>query len=527
MPNPGPAGSTFDPNTPVLGGHLSFYDVLGFGISAYSNGPNGPQIVLEPGVGEGGSAWIGTLPGSQVPTQPGFQASSTFNIMDGAIRGSGSLSVPFSQLGSPGQWTMSGNAGFGIDNTILPNIRGGFVGSWDNGIQWGPTQYSLTNNIFSSGAQFKGTVRIPIPLNLDTPVPLNDGVVEHIVPQGEGTAATWYSRDVSNLGLPMGNGNTFTVNPDGSVTTHTPTADVTLYGQGWQSAQGDQSSSTGSAGMGTLTHQLLDPVTGQPSDQWTWHGQDGSTIARNGSNGQTTQTTPDGWQITNNNGQLSYTAPDGSSVWTTNTGAVVKSDNSVAITWNSDGSTDLTFFSPIGDGIPVTIHNPDPSQFSGIDMTRPTIPGGDAAFGHDTTSHNGIGDYNNQTSSSNTSAPSSPPAPVDTTPPAPVDVTPPPAPVDITPPAAPVDVTPPPAPVDITPPAAPVDITPPPAPFDITPPPAPVDIMPPVPVDTTPPAPVDTPPPAPVDITPPPAPVDITPPAAPVDVTPPPAPVDV
>src|SRR5262249_18385839 len=77
-PNPVPPPTVFDPSKPVFGAHLSFYDILGLGGTFYSNGPNGPVIVLEPGAGAGGSAWVGAVPGTQVPTNPSLQGSTTY-----------------------------------------------------------------------------------------------------------------------------------------------------------------------------------------------------------------------------------------------------------------------------------------------------------------------------------------------------------------------------------------------------------------------------------------------------------------
>ena len=83
-----------------------------------------------------------------------------------------------------------------------------------------------------------------------------------ISPTGaEGPPAMTATRDVSNLGYPDGNGNTVTVNPDGSFTVHTPTSDVTTFGPYYLSQNGLDSSQGG-----TLTHTLIDPQrsAGQP-----------------------------------------------------------------------------------------------------------------------------------------------------------------------------------------------------------------------------------------------------------------------
>lgn len=97
----------------------------------------------------------------------------------------------------------------------------------------GPTggvQYSVTNQLFNVTDQAKLAVRIPIPLpNPSQTLPADANGGSDVITQtgGEGPPAITATRDVSSMGYPDGNGNTVTVNPDGSYTVHSPTGEAT------------------------------------------------------------------------------------------------------------------------------------------------------------------------------------------------------------------------------------------------------------------------------------------------------------
>src|SRR5262249_55066905 len=155
----------------------------------------------------------------------------------------------------------------------------------------GGVQLSGTNQLFENTDQLKAAVRVPIPLpNPEVTLPTDaNGVTQTIIPNGEGPAISLFNRDVGPLGCPDGRGNTVTVDGQGSVTRHTPTSDVTTFGQAFASQQGNGATPPPS---GTLTHQLIDG-SGQRTDQYTWQGGDGSQFTRD-SDGTLNTTQADG-----------------------------------------------------------------------------------------------------------------------------------------------------------------------------------------------------------------------------------------
>ena len=130
----------------------------------------------------------------------------------------------------------------------------------------GPTggvQYSGTNQLFDATDQVKLAIRVPIPLPdlTQTTPPDSNGVSDVITPTGaEGPPAISATRNVSNLGYPDWQGDTVTLNPDGSYTDSYPT--VTSPISVPTSSQNGLDQSQG----GTLTHQLIDTL-GQRTDQ--------------------------------------------------------------------------------------------------------------------------------------------------------------------------------------------------------------------------------------------------------------------
>jgi hypothetical protein len=93
-----------------------------------------------------------------------------------------------------------------------------------------------------------------------------------VIQPGDGTVAFETARDVNlPTSYPTGDGNTVTVNADGSLATHHPTSDVGKFGDA-----GLQENGLPDGWCGTLTDQLID--NGQCTDQCTWQGNDGSVI---------------------------------------------------------------------------------------------------------------------------------------------------------------------------------------------------------------------------------------------------------
>ncbi len=487
------------------------------------------------GIGFGPSVSANAGSNVNVPNAPQLQLGFTGGDQIGDIgyRGSGSVTVPLNDP-SLNNTNVGGNFGFNVPgspslqnipgtNIPLTNLRVSGNYSPAAGLTGG-FQYSGTNQLFDVGDQVKLAVRVPIPLpNLtQTTPPDSNGVSELITPTGEGPPSVIATRDVSNLGYPDGQGDTVTLNPDGSYTLHTPTSDVTNFGPNYAQQNGLDSSQGGS-----LTHQLIDTM-GQQTDQWTWKGNDGTTVTQTPS-GTLTQTNPNGTTIQqSNSGVVTQTNSDGSTVsYDPSTGNITSSDGhwfgtsttfypdgSVSQTspagttmWDSSGAGTMIPNSLDGPGFPISTSEPAP--------TAPAIPNGISLPHNPSAPASNNQSSNTDTTNTDVSNTAPAPAPTDTTPaPAPTDSTPAPAPTDTTPAPAPTDTTPAPTPTDTTPAPAPTDSTPAPAPVDTTPAPAPVDTTP-APVDTTP-APIDTTP-APIDTTP--APIDTTP-IAPIDTTP-------
>jgi len=510
VPNPTP---TTNAGTGGVSVGASYYDGIGGGATLVVT-PQGAYIVPEIGIGFGPSVSAAAGSNVNVPNAPQLQLGFTGGDQIGPVgyRGSGTVTVPLNDS-SLQNTNVGGSFGFNVPgSSSLTNIPGTSIpltnvrvsGNYSpaNGATGG-LQYSGTNQLFDATDQVKLAVRVPIPLpNLtQTTPPDANGVSDLITPTGpEGPPAMSATRNVSNLGYPDGQGNTVTLNPDGSYTVHTPTGDVTNFGPNYLSQNGlDQSQG------GTLTHQLIDTL-GQRTDQLTWKGSDGNTITQTPS-GTLTQTNQDGSTIQqSSSGVVTQTNPDGSTVsYDPSTGAIITSDGhwfgttttynrdgSVTQTnpsgttmWDSSGSGSTIVNSGDGFGFPMSTSDPKP--------TAPSIPPS-ISLPHDpnapapsTNGQQGNNDQQpgttdngttqlastttDQTGTDNSAAPTeiaSAPAPTDTTP----------APTDTTP--APTDTTP--APVDTTP----VDTNPVPAPIDIGPP---VDLAPPIdtsPVDTSP-----------------------------------------
>jgi hypothetical protein len=347
--------------TPTTGGTggvsvgASYYDGVGGGATLVVT-PQGAYIVPEIGIGFGPSVSAAAGSNVNVPNAPQLQLGFTGGDQIGPVgyRGSGTVTVPLNDP-SLQNTNVGGTVGFnlpGVATTVpgtsipLTNLR--LSGNYSPAA--GPTggvQYSGTNQLFDASDQVKLAIRDPIPLpdlTQQTPPDAN-GVSDLITPTGpEGPPAMSATRNVSNLGYPDGNGNTVTLNPDGSYTTHTSTGDVTTFGPNYLSQNGlDQSQG------GTLTHQLIDTL-GQRTDQLTWKGNDGSTITQTHS-GTLTQTNQDGSTIQqSSSGVVTQTNPDGSTVsYNPSTGAITTSDGhwfGTSTTFNQDGSVTQT--SPAG-----------------------------------------------------------------------------------------------------------------------------------------------------------------------------------
>jgi hypothetical protein len=586
--------------TPQSAGNLgmsvggSYYEGVGGG-ATYVATTNGNALVLEGGIGFGPSVSIQAGQNVTVPSGPSLQASTTVsNSLPGGLgyRGTVSASEPLSALNpdttSAGtlanDLSVSANAGLTVPGVNIPGLGG--TNTLRGSVTTNPFdmsgnsdalggQYSATRQFFNETDQTKLAVRVPIPL----PDPVmtsqadSNGVSDVTIPNGDAPPAMYATRSVDSLGYPDGNGNTVTLNNDGSYTLHTPNSDVTTYGPFYSQWTGNDPSQ-----QGTLTHQLIDPTTGQRTDTYTWSTNGSSPITQDSSgnvvqtlaNGSTVSQAPSGVVTqTNTDGTTVSYDPSSGTITQTTPGLFGTGLFGTTTTYNSDGT--VTQIGPTGtstwdssgqgismvnggDGFSVpTSAGPAPSAPSipqGVSLPHgPNSPSAPTPAGQSTTndssgqsSTNGPSDTSNSapapTPSTNTSTPTPAPAPTDnssnsTPAPAPTDNTPAPAPTDNTPTPAPVptDSTPAPAPTDSTPAPAPTDSTPAPAPTDNTPAPAPAptDSTPtPAPTDSTPtPAPTDnTPTPAPTDNTPTPAPTDNTPTPAPTDNTPTPAPTD-
>ena len=435
----------------------SYYDGVGGGATLVVT-PTGTYIVPEFGIGFGPSVSANAGSNVNVPNAPQLQLGFTGGDQIGDIgyRGSGSVTVPLNDP-SLNNTNVGGNFGFNVPgspslqnfpgtNVPLTNLRVSGNYSPAAGLTGG-FQYSGTNQLFDVGDQVKLAVRVPIPLpNLtQTTPPDSNGVSELITPTGEGPPSIIATRDVSNLGYPDGQGDTVTLNPDGSYTLHTPTSDVTNFGPYYQQQNGLDSSQGGS-----LTHQLIDTM-GQQTDQWTWKGNDGTTVTQSPS-GTLTQTNPNGTTIQqSSSGVVTQTNSDGSTVsYDPSSGNITSSDGhwfgatttfypdgSVSQTspagttmWDSSGSGTTIPNSLDGPGFPMSTSEPAPTAPSipnGISL--PHSPNAPATNNQSSNTDNSNTDNTNTDASNATPAPAPAPAPTDSTPaPAPTDSTPTPAP---------------------------------------------------------------------------------------------------
>ncbi|HEX4280139.1 MAG TPA: hypothetical protein VHZ27_05195, partial [Solirubrobacteraceae bacterium] len=349
VPNPTPATG----GTGGVSVGASYYEGVGGGATLVVT-PQGAYIVPEIGIGAGPSVSAAAGSNVNVPNAPQVQLGFTGGDQIGPVgyRGSATVTVP---LNDPSLQNTNVGANFGFNapgtssltnipgtNVPLTNLRVG--GNYSPAA--GPTggvQYSATNQLFDVGDQWKLAVRVPIPLPnpTQTTAPDSNGVSDVITPTGaEGPPAMSATRDVSNLGYPDGQGDTVTVNPDGSYTLHTPTSDVTNFGPYYQQQQGLDSSQGGQ-----LTHQLIDTL-GQRTDQWSWKGNDGSTVTQTPS-GTLTQSNQDGSTIQQStSGVVTQTNPDGSTVsYDPSTGNTTTSDGhwfGTTTTFYPDGSVSQT-----------------------------------------------------------------------------------------------------------------------------------------------------------------------------------------
>lgn len=255
---------------------------------------------------------------------------------------------------------------------------------------------------------------IPLPDLTQTTPPDANGVSDVITPTGaEGPPAISATRNVSNLGYPDGLGDTVTLNPDGSYTVHTSTADLTTFGPNYLNQQGLDSSQGG-----TLTHQLIDSL-GQRTDQYTWQGNDGSQITQSPS-GTLTQTNADGSSVSYDPSTGTITSSTGGWFGTTTTfnsnGTVTQTSPAGTTSWDSSGNGISTYNTGDGFGFPVSTSDPAP--------TASTIPQSIALpHGPNTpapTPNNQEGSTDNNTSTqapTDQTANNSPaPAPTDTSP---------------------------------------------------------------------------------------------------------------
>ena len=368
-PNPAPNNG----GTGGISAGASYYDGIGGGATLVAT-PQGAYIVPEFGIGFGPSVSVNAGSNVNVPNAPQLQFGGSYADQVGPVglRGSATITEPLNDLGDPNAINVGGNLGANLPGIPAGNLRA----SGNYSPAAGPTggvQYSVTNQLFNVTDQVKLAVRVPIPLPnpSQTLAPDANGVSDVITQTGgEGPPAMTASRDVSAMGYPDGNGNTVTVNPDGSYTVHTPTSDVTTFGPFYAQQQGLPDNSNG----GTLTHQLIDNL-GQRTDQLVFQGNNGIAVTQD-SSGNLTQTNPDGSVIKQTAaGVVTQTDPDGSSVsYDPSTGDITTSDGHLfgtTTTFNSNGS--VSQMSPAGSTIWDSSGNSQSfSSFDGIGLPVPS-----------------------------------------------------------------------------------------------------------------------------------------------------------
>jgi hypothetical protein len=353
----------------------------GGGVAFIATTNQGSALVISGGVGVGAQA---TLAAGENVTIPSFPLQLVGNL-GGSIDGgkaSATLTVPFTS-------SLSGT----IDNTSLnlafgANPFAGLRVSITCNAQGCSPAPGLQFNTANTGMSLDGGGTMYLALRATIPLPDNailgqadaNGVldvtipaVSQVDPGAPAFGQSFANRDLSQFAgasLPQwGPDGSFmgyvSSNADGSVTLHTATADVTTY-------QGS-----------VLIHQLIDPNTGQRTDQWIQQNcdpgcsgptttfdvatntvteantPDGSTVTRNLDTGVVTQTNQDGSTVIYNPQQSTLTTNDGGLVWgigaTTTTyhllpdgsvGSVTQTGPFTTTTWDSSGQA--TISSPLG-----------------------------------------------------------------------------------------------------------------------------------------------------------------------------------
>jgi hypothetical protein len=165
--------------------------------------------------------------------------------------------------------------------------------------------------------------------------------------------------------------NPVSANRDDPRTVHSPSSDLTQRGQG------------------TLIHTLIDAF-GQPTDHWSWMGDDGTLVTQTPS-GTMTESKPDGTVIQQSaSGVITQTNPDGSAVtYNPNTKTVSTTDGKgTRTTFHANGSIEQrsrglhAMWDAAGDGW--SLSRPDGLERSSpapAPPTKPAIPPSIAPLG--------------------------------------------------------------------------------------------------------------------------------------------------
>ena len=225
-----------------------------FGISAGASGclvvcggatfvatPQGNYIVPEVGFGVGGSVGVDAGPKVTAPEGPELQGSAAykFGLGPADIGGSGKVTVPLENP-SPGNISVEGNIGVANAPGPLKDLNIGGSYSYDKGPAGG-VGYDA-GPLFGLSEQTKGVVTYPIHLpDISQTLPPDANGVSDVITQtgAEGPPAMSATRTLP-AGYPDGKGDTVTLNPDGSFTVHTSTADVTTFGPNYLEPAGNR-----------------------------------------------------------------------------------------------------------------------------------------------------------------------------------------------------------------------------------------------------------------------------------------------
>ncbi|MBV9922579.1 MAG: hypothetical protein JOY78_17245, partial [Pseudonocardia sp.] len=367
LPNPVAPGAT---DFGVKAGASVYTPDGGGGISLFTSGAGKTTLVLEVGVGRGASVTEAAGPGVAPPSGPQVQLSGSVN-QDGQVTGSAGVSLPLTGGAPSVNGAVNGPAG-----------TAGTV-SWNPDTGWqvgGQVSQKLPIDV-GEGIQGKMDLAVPIPLpdTTQTSAPDANGVSTQIALDAGGNAQVTAVRNVAGFGYPDGNGNTVTVNPDLSITTHTPTSDVTTYPPNYQGPQQYIG--------GTLTNVLISDQPGG-TNAWSWQPPDGGptitqteagtrtvnvdgTVYQESASGARTQTNPDGSSVswdpsntttsTDGQGTTTYFQPDGT---------IMQQNGPTQFMWDASGNgyvvDGVGGLVSIGDSVPAPAPPPVPPSVPAV-----------------------------------------------------------------------------------------------------------------------------------------------------------------